>query len=61
MPDLVAYLDGELSERDHRQVATALRSSPALQQEADRLEHVSSLVANLDRATPSVDFSATFL
>ena len=60
-PDLVAYLDGELSERDHRQVATALRSSPALQQEADRLERVNSLVANLDRAIPSANFSATFL
>lgn len=61
IPDLVAYLDGELSERDQRKVATALRGSPALQQESDRLKQVSSLVANLDRATPSPDFSATFL
>lgn len=60
MPELVAYLDGELSERDQSRVATALRASSRLQHEVARLERVDSLVANLERVTPSADFADTF-
>ena len=59
--DLVAYLDGELSERDRRRVATALRGSPALLQEVGHLEQTGSYISKLDRATLSENFPATFL
>lgn len=59
--DLVAYLDGELSERDQSRIALALRSSPALQREVDRFKQMSSRIVNLDRATLSANFSSTFL
>ena len=60
IPDLVAYLDGELSERDHGRVATAVGNSSRLQGEAARFERVDSLVAELERVTPSSDFADTF-
>ena len=60
IPELVAYLDGELSERDQSQVAAALRGSSHLQQETARLERVGSLVANLEQVAPSANFAATF-
>ena len=49
IPELVAYLDGELSERDQSQVAAALRGSSHLQQETARLERVGLLVRTLSR------------
>lgn len=58
--ELVAYLDGELSEREHTRITSALRASPALQQEAAHLKQVGSLVANLNRVTPAADFAETF-
>ena len=60
IPDLVAYLDEELSERDHSRVATAVRGSSALQQETARLVRVGSLVATLGKVTPSSSFADTF-
>ena len=59
-PELLAYLDGELSEREHAQITSALRASPTLQQEAAQLKQLSSLVADLDRVAPSADFADTF-
>ncbi len=60
MPDLVAYLDGELSERDHGRVAATVGNSSHLQREAVRFERVGSLVAELARVAPSSDFADTF-
>ena len=59
-PELVAYLDGELPERDHRRVAAAVGDSMHLQDEAARLARIGSVVAELERVAPSADFSATF-
>ena len=59
-PELVAYLDGELSERDHRRVAAAVGDSVHLQDEAARLARIGSVVAALERIAPSADFAATF-
>ena len=59
-PELVAYLDGELSERDHRRVAAAVGDSVHLQDEAARLARIGSAVAELERVAPSADFAATF-
>ena len=58
--ELVAYLDGELSEREHTRITSALRTSLALQQEAAHLKQVGLLVANLDRVTPTADFAEIF-
>ena len=60
MPDLVAYLDGELPEQDHGRVAAAVGDSSRLQAEAARFERVGSLVAELERVTPSSHFADTF-
>ena len=60
MPELVAYLDRELSERDQSRIATALRGSSHLQQETARLEQVGSLVAHLEKIAPSSHFADTF-
>lgn len=59
-PELVAYLDGELPERDHRRVAAAVGDSMHLREEAARLAHIGSAVAGLERIAPSADFAATF-
>ena len=59
-PELVAYLDGELPERDHRRVAAAVGDSMHLQDEAARLAQIGSAVAELERVAPSADFAATF-
>ena len=59
-PELVAYLDGELSERDHRRVAAAVGDSMHLREEAARLARIGSAVAALERIAPSADFAATF-
>lgn len=60
MPDLVAYLDGELSERDHGRVAAAVEDSSRLRSEVARFKRVGSLVAELERVTPSSAFADTF-
>ena len=59
-PELVAYLDGELPERDHRRVAAAVGDSIHLREEAARLARIGSAVAGLERIAPSADFAATF-
>ena len=59
-PELVAYLDGELPERDHRRVAAAVGDSMHLREEAARLARIGSAVAALERIAPSADFAATF-
>ena len=59
-PELVAYLDGELPERDHRRVAAAVGDSMHLREEAARLARIGSAVAGLERIAPSADFAATF-
>ena len=59
-PELVAYLDGELSERDHRRVAAAVGDSMPLREEATRFARVGAVVAGLERVAPSADFAATF-
>lgn len=59
-PELVAYLDGELPERDHRRVAAAVGDSMHLREEAARLARIGSAVAGLERIAPSANFAATF-
>ena len=59
-PELVAYLDGELSERDHRRVVAAVGDSMPLREEATRFARVGAVVAGLERVAPSADFAATF-
>ena len=59
-PELVAYLDGELPERDHKRVAAAVGDSMHLREEAARLARIGSAVAGLERIAPSADFAATF-
>ena len=60
IPELVAYLDGELSERDQSRIAAALCGSSDLQQETARLERVGSLIAHLEKIAPSSNFADTF-
>ncbi len=59
-PELVAYLDGELPQRDHRRVAAAVGDSMHLREEAARLARIGSAVAGLERIAPSANFAATF-
>jgi hypothetical protein len=58
--ELVAYRDGELSERDQQQIAAHLSSCSSCAHEEAELEKITLLFANLDRITPSPDFATNF-
>jgi hypothetical protein len=58
--ELVAYRDGELSERDRVRVATHLETCAACSREEAQLAGVGQLFASLERIAPSPDFAATF-
>jgi hypothetical protein len=58
--ELVAYCDGELSERDRIRVAAHLKTCPTCAQEEVRLGRVDQMLTSLERITPSPDFAATF-
>lgn len=51
--NLVAYLDGELAERDAQLLATKLTLSPTARREADALERTWELLEHLPRPQPS--------
>ena len=58
--ELVAYRDGELSERDHARVAQHLGTCSACHQEDAQCALVGRLVSTMERITPSADFAANF-
>ena len=58
--ELVAYQDGELAERDRKQVAAHLRTCSACTQEAVSLARVGQMFSSLGRVAPSPDFAANF-
>jgi hypothetical protein len=58
--ELVAYRDGELSERDRVRVATHLKTCAACSREEAQLAGVGQLFASVERIAPSPDFAATF-
>jgi anti-sigma factor RsiW len=58
--ELVAYRDGELSERAHEQVAAHLRTCPACAQEERQLARLDQLIVGLERMPLSPGFAATF-
>ena len=59
-PQLVAYRDGELRERERVQVAAHLRTCPTCTREEAQLAHVSQMLMGMERIVPSPDFAATF-
>lgn len=58
--ELVAYRDGELSEREHEQVVAHLRTCSACAQEEKRLARLDQLLASLEPVSLSPGFAATF-
>lgn len=58
--ELVAYQDGELAERDRKQVAAHLNTCSACTQEAVSLARVGQMFSGLEQVTPAPDFAANF-
>lgn len=58
--ELVAYRDGELSERDHARVAQHLGTCAACNQTDAQFALVGQLVSKMECITPSADFAANF-
>lgn len=58
--ELVAYRDGELSERDHARVAQHLGTCAICNQTDAQFALVGQLVSKMECITPSADFAANF-
>src|ERR1700722_18143506 len=59
--ELIASLDGELSERDHEDMERRLNADPALRREADELKRAWELLDFLPQAEPSPAFASRTL
>jgi len=59
--ELIAYLDGELSEHDHEDMERRLGADPALRREADELKRAWELLDFLPQAEPSPAFASRTL
>ena len=55
--ELIAYLDGELTEADARRVESKLSADPAIRAEADSLKRTWDLLDYLPRPEPSPSFT----
>lgn len=58
--ELVAYQDGELTERERTYVTAHLSTCVTCTQEVTSLAQVGRIVGSLERVTPSADFAANF-
>ena len=59
--NLVAYLDGELGDRESREIATKLTQSVTARRELEALEKTWELLDHLPRLEPSAEFTARTL
>ena len=57
--DLVAYLDGELSEESTRHIEELLRTSPDVREEVQRLERAWDLLGELPKSEADESFTQT--